>query len=268
MNAQQASNIKIAKGTEITKLETMRVKRNLSQADLANLTGLSLRRIQAYEQRNRSIDSSRLSALLDICVALKCNLDDIIEEQESIEKLKQLSNISHEDETEYVENHFEVQRKLYLKMFNQNDFTDDQKEGVNFLLRDFSDNWKRVLKLRYEKRLTQEQIGNECGISKARVGQIIEKALYRLKEIESSDYVIYGLDTCRKREEQKKKNRSLDEIPINELNLTGRAYNCLMRSGLNTIGKLITIKREELLAIKQMNEACVNEILSKLDNYK
>ena len=34
----------------------------------------------------------------------------------------------------------------------------------------------------------------------------------RLKEIESSDYVIYGLDTCRKREEQKKKGKSFASL--------------------------------------------------------
>ena len=160
------------------------------------------------------------------------------------------------------------QKELYLKLFVNGNFTKDQKDGLDFLMKKVSVLWKKALKLRFEKEMTYEQIGDELDISKARVSQIIYKALQRLRELESSDYVVYGLNACKAMEEEKRKNRNLDEIPISELNLGGRAYNCLMRSGLNTIGKIRHIKRDELLIIKHMNESSADEVLSKLKKYE
>lgn len=267
MSVHQASNIKQVKGLEITKLEKMRVKQNLSQAELAELANLPLRRIQSYEQRSRLIDSSRLSTLLDLCIALKCNLEDIIEETESISKLHQISTMEKDDYYDLSEESFQFQKQRYMKLFHDGNFTDDQREGINFLLKDFSESWKEILKLRYEQGLTYEQIGSIRGISKGRVGQIIEKALLKLKKIENSEYVIYGLKEYQKRAQREKDNASLLEISIKELGLSGRAYNSLMRSGLDTIGKLETITRDELKTIKNMGDNAADEVITKINAY-
>lgn len=269
MTPYQASNIKVSKGLGITNLEKMRVKRNLSQKELSNLSGLSLRRIQSYEQRTRNVDGSCIATLLNLCIALKCNIEDIIEEEANIDKLKQVINAEYPNNDLFShENRYEEQKELYLKLFVNGNFTKDQKDGLDFLMKKVSVLWKKALKLRFEKEMTYEQIGDELEISKARVSQIIDKALRRLEEIESSDYVVYGLNTCMAMEEEQRKNRSIDDISISELNLGGRAYNCLMRSGLDTIGKIIKIKRDELLIIKHMNESSADEVLSKLNEFK
>ena len=269
MTPYQASNIKMSKGLEITNLEKMRVKRNLSQKELSNLSGLSLRRIQSYEQRTRNVDGSSLATLLNLCIALKCNIENIIEDESNQEKLNIILNADFPDE-ELIsqENDFESQKELYFKIFVNDSYTKDQKDGLDYLLKKVSVLWKKALKLRFEKEMTYEQIGDELEISKARVSQIIDKALRRLEEIESSDYVVYGLNTCMAMEEEQRKNRSIDDISISELNLGGRAYNCLMRSGLDTIGKIIHIKRDELLIIKHMNESSADEVLLKLNKFK
>ena len=87
MTPYKASNIKMSKGLGITNLEKMRVMRNLSQKELSNLSGISLRRIQSYEQRTRNVDGSCLATLLNLCIALKCNIENIIEDESNLEKL-------------------------------------------------------------------------------------------------------------------------------------------------------------------------------------
>ena len=57
------------------------------------------------------------------------------------------------------------------------------------------------------------------------------------------------------------------EIPIEEMNLSGRAYNCLMRAGLTTVGKVKMLAKEDLLNMKNMGQTAANEIICKLKNY-
>jgi DNA-directed RNA polymerase subunit alpha len=46
------------------------------------------------------------------------------------------------------------------------------------------------------------------------------------------------------------------EAPIAELNLSVRAYNCLMRSGLRTVADVLRRSREELLGLRNF---CANQ---------
>jgi hypothetical protein len=53
-------------------------------------------------------------------------------------------------------------------------------------------------------------------------------------------------------------------IPIEELDLTVRSYNCLKREGINTVGELIKLGEEEWGSIKNLGSKQVDEILEKL----
>ena len=66
-----------------TKLQQMRLNRNLTQAELAQKTGLNLRTLQYYEQGNKPIESARLDKLLKLCIVLKCKINDIIDNPRS-----------------------------------------------------------------------------------------------------------------------------------------------------------------------------------------
>lgn len=66
-----------------TKLQQMRLSKNLTQSELAQKTGLNLRTLQYYEQGNKPIESARLDKLLKLCIALKCEINDIIDNPES-----------------------------------------------------------------------------------------------------------------------------------------------------------------------------------------
>ncbi len=71
------------------KLQALRKARGLSQSQLAERTGISLRMIQHYEQGKNDLNSARLSTILKLCAALECKMNDILNDPETIELLKQ-----------------------------------------------------------------------------------------------------------------------------------------------------------------------------------
>lgn len=69
-----------------TKLYKIRLEKGVSQQKLSELSGVSKRAVQSYEQRDRDIDSARLSVLCDLSKALDCKISDIIENEELLKK--------------------------------------------------------------------------------------------------------------------------------------------------------------------------------------
>jgi DNA-directed RNA polymerase subunit alpha len=54
------------------------------------------------------------------------------------------------------------------------------------------------------------------------------------------------------------------DTPIEELDLTVRAYNCLKRSGLTKVGQVLTMSREDLLAVRNFGEKSLDELRDSL----
>lgn len=70
------------------KLQALRLAAGLSQSQLAEETGISVRMIQKYEQGAKDLNGAKLLTLLKLCLALKCRLSDIVTEPEVIELLR------------------------------------------------------------------------------------------------------------------------------------------------------------------------------------
>ena len=62
-----------------TNLKRFRTSYGCSQSELAKLSGVSLRSIQMYEQRNKDINKASADTLYRISKALGCKIDDLIE---------------------------------------------------------------------------------------------------------------------------------------------------------------------------------------------
>lgn len=84
MKPQQFATLNAQKGIESTKLQKLRVAKNLSQSDLAELSGVPFRRIQYYEQNKGTIDSAKLETLCALSSGLGCKIEDIIESRSLI----------------------------------------------------------------------------------------------------------------------------------------------------------------------------------------
>ena len=62
-----------------TKLKTIRESRGLSQAELAQQSGVKLRSIQMYEQRVNNIDKAQGQTLYKLARTLGCSVEDLLE---------------------------------------------------------------------------------------------------------------------------------------------------------------------------------------------
>ncbi len=55
------------------------------------------------------------------------------------------------------------------------------------------------------------------------------------------------------------------EIPVEDLDLSVRSYNCLKRQGVNTLGQLIDYSESELVKIRNFGAKSINEVREKLN---
>ena len=75
-----------------TKLKALRVASGLTQLEVAVRAGINIRVYQFYEQGNKPIEGAKLETLIKICLVLNCKLDDIIDDPELVELLKEYQN--------------------------------------------------------------------------------------------------------------------------------------------------------------------------------
>lgn len=58
------------------------------------------------------------------------------------------------------------------------------------------------------------------------------------------------------------------DLPIDELELSVRAFNCLKRAEINTIGELTDKTEDELTLVRNLGKKSVDEIKEKLSNFR
>lgn len=63
----------------MSKLKEIREKKNMSQSQLAKLSGVNFRTIQDYEQDKRSINKARAQTVYALSWALGCKIEDLVE---------------------------------------------------------------------------------------------------------------------------------------------------------------------------------------------
>lgn len=86
MTPQQAEKL-FGRGT---KLRVARVRRGLSQGELAEASGVPKKTIQRFEQEPHKIDGTKLKTLCELCEALECTITDIIDDDELIERFNKV----------------------------------------------------------------------------------------------------------------------------------------------------------------------------------
>ena len=62
-----------------TRLRTKRTNNGLSQSELSNESGVALRQIQLFEQRQRNINNAAAITLLQLSKSLHCRIEDLME---------------------------------------------------------------------------------------------------------------------------------------------------------------------------------------------
>ena len=59
----------------------------------------------------------------------------------------------------------------------------------------------------------------------------------------------------------------LMELPIEEMDLSVRSYNCLKRAGINTIQDLLKKSRSDMFKVRNLGAKSVEEVINKLESY-
>jgi DNA-directed RNA polymerase subunit alpha len=76
---------------------------------------------------------------------------------------------------------------------------------------------------------------------------------------------IENLDKTTSKKDNNIKQRDLKTIPIEELNLSARAYNGLKRAQINLIGELLNYSLNDLREIKNFGQKSVQEVIEALE---
>ena len=81
--------------------------------------------------------------------------------------------------------------------------------------------------------------------------------------VELSDEV--GSTEIMEKKEDTGKDKVL-EMTIEELDLSVRAFNCLKRAGVNTVGDLINKSPDEMMKVRNLGKKSLEEVISKLES--
>ena len=79
LQALPASTIAQMYGVSETRLKRIRTAFGCSQSRLAEMSGVGIRSIQMYEQRNKDINRAEAGSVLRLARALGCEMEDIME---------------------------------------------------------------------------------------------------------------------------------------------------------------------------------------------
>lgn len=63
------------------------------------------------------------------------------------------------------------------------------------------------------------------------------------------------------------KQVKLMELPIEEMDLSVRSYNCLKRAGINTIEDLVKKSKSDMLKVRNLGLKSIEEVILKLESY-
>ena len=72
-------------------------------------------------------------------------------------------------------------------------------------------------------------------------------------------------EETKEEKEETKKERVL-EMPIEELELSVRSFNCLKRAGINTVDDLINKSEEEMMKVRNLGKKSFDEVKEKLQS--
>lgn len=78
----------------ITRLQMYRKRLGLTQKQLSVDSGVSLRSIQMYEQRNKDINRAQTDSVVRLADALKCDVKDLLESEEAVSENIQVRGIT------------------------------------------------------------------------------------------------------------------------------------------------------------------------------
>ena len=148
--------------------------------------------------------------------------------------------------------------------------------SLEYVLHSLTERERRVLDFRYKNGLTFEKIGKHFCVTRERARQIYARALRKLCNPQRLNYLKYGVSGVIRRKSESAREAALaslpkpdkpEKIPLEELELSVRSYNCLKRAGMNTLREVSEMTFDELCHVRNLGKKSVDEICAVLTNY-
>ena len=147
---------------------------------------------------------------------------------------------------------------------------------LEYVLHSLTERERRALDFRYKDGLTFEEIRKRERVSRERIRQIHAKSLRKLRRPDRLNYLKYGVSgvISLKAEIVREaalaslpKPDKLEDIKLEELELSVRSYNCLKRAGVDTLRDVSEMTFDELCCVRGMGKKSIDEICAALTNY-
>lgn len=167
-------------------------------------------------------------------------------------------------------------------------FSRDHRAGLQYVLSLLDERDQGILQQRYCEKLPRSVIAATYGITSERVRQIEVKACRKLQRVHNWNYIAYGVAGFLRKatagEHSKgftagyragyqdgQKDAALgvrreygsEEIlnqPIESLNLSVRANNCLIAADCKRVGDVVRISEEEIATMRHLGKVSANEV--------
>lgn len=148
--------------------------------------------------------------------------------------------------------------------------------SLEYVLHTLTERERRVLDFRYKDGLTFEAIGKRECVTRERIRQIHAKSLRKLRHPERLYYLKYGVSGVIRWKTESAREAALaslpkpdkpGNIPLEELELSVRSYNCLKRAGMNTLREVSEMTFDELCHVRNLGKRSLDEICAVLTNY-
>lgn len=176
-------------------------------------------------------------------------------------------------------------KDLISRIFRDSEYADNYSFSENEFIEDYSvtvteREWL-VLCHRFsiggKAFMTLKAIGELLGVGQERVRQIEAKALRKMMHPSRSWSIRNNVritDYAKKREEAEQKRlsalakmRKELNIPISDLELSVRSYNCLTNEGYKTVGDLVDLSVKDFLGITNFGRKSLRELVYVLREY-
>lgn len=172
-------------------------------------------------------------------------------------------------------------------------FPEDLNASVEYAVNLLDANTSHIMYERFKQGMTLEAISQIHGVSRERIRQIVDKGLRKLRHPSICRYIRYGVsgvlrtekieaaDTARKRASEQNIKKILGDCiekgvtaveqmdlldtPIQQLDLSTRSCNGLIRGGCETLGDVLNLSGQQLMALRCIGEKSRKEIISMLE---
>lgn len=183
---------------------------------------------------------------------------------------------------------YDYPRNLMAAIMQQDYYNDKLPdiEDVDNTLLTLLPHERNVIEFRYRDGLTLKETGENLGVTHERIRQIELKALRKLRhksrlnnlvyvQVKASDYNALLNEVRKLRADVSRLMIEMDtdpdfiikknkQVSVDELDLSIRPYNCLIRAGIHTIGDILT---HDLLRVRNLGRKSLSEIVNAVESY-